>query len=198
MGWYATALYSAHHWKIIISYLIAAFAALRTYALCPDIYRWLISASVFVLTSVPVVVILLVCDPTVAYSSIIQTITTTEGKSIWAWDHGWSFRRCRSNCWNITERAHEVSALFLHSLRYILTTIIVDVCGHFTTSLFGLQGLSFCMPVTILTRSCTIASDVVVLLVTWYRTHETVKLSFHDHPRQTFASILLIDGRYWN
>ncbi|TBU28239.1 hypothetical protein BD311DRAFT_839535 [Dichomitus squalens] len=50
------------------------------------------------------------------------------------------------------------------------------------------------MTVTVATRSCMIASDLVVLCVTWFRTYETVKLSLRSIGKQTFASILLLNG----
>ncbi|TBU39382.1 hypothetical protein BD309DRAFT_969815 [Dichomitus squalens] len=44
------------------------------------------------------------------------------------------------------------------------------------------------------TRSSMIASDFLVLCVTWYRTYETAKLTLRSLGNKTFASILLLDG----
>ncbi|TBU26291.1 hypothetical protein BD311DRAFT_740685 [Dichomitus squalens] len=49
-------------------------------------------------------------------------------------------------------------------------------------------------PVEVLTRSSLIASDSVVLCVTWFRTFETAKLSLRSLGKKTFASILLLNG----
>lgn len=46
----------------------------------------------------------------------------------------------------------------------------------------------------VVTRSSLIASDLMVLCITWLRTYETAKLSFHGLGKRTFASILLLDG----
>ncbi|TBU37926.1 hypothetical protein BD309DRAFT_1023245 [Dichomitus squalens] len=50
--------------------------------------------------------------------------------------------------------------------------------------------------VEVVTRSSLIASDLVVLYVTWYRTYATAKLSLREGGpgRKTFASIILLDG----
>ncbi|TBU40205.1 hypothetical protein BD309DRAFT_967935, partial [Dichomitus squalens] len=50
-------------------------------------------------------------------------------------------------------------------------------------------------PVEVLTRSSLIASDSVVLCVTWFRTFETAKLSLRSLGKKTSASILLLNGR---
>ncbi|EJF58123.1 hypothetical protein DICSQDRAFT_173216 [Dichomitus squalens LYAD-421 SS1] len=44
------------------------------------------------------------------------------------------------------------------------------------------------------TRSSLIASDLVVLFVTWYRTYQTAKLSLRSLRKESFAGILLLDG----
>ncbi|TBU52783.1 hypothetical protein BD310DRAFT_939446 [Dichomitus squalens] len=46
-------------------------------------------------------------------------------------------------------------------------------------------------------RFSLVAADLLVLCITWYRTHETVKMSRHiapDRTRPSFASTLLRDG----
>ncbi|TBU28248.1 hypothetical protein BD311DRAFT_663677 [Dichomitus squalens] len=48
--------------------------------------------------------------------------------------------------------------------------------------------------VEVATRSSLIASDLVVLFVTWYRTYQTAKLSLRSLRKESFARILLLDG----
>ncbi|TBU54372.1 hypothetical protein BD310DRAFT_936002 [Dichomitus squalens] len=114
----------------------AAFSALRTYALCPDPYRWLLSASVFALSLVPIVTIM------------------------------WG---------NI----------------YRLSVVNDPVLG-----LIPINAISASknMKLEVVTRSCMIASDLVVLCVTWVRTYETAKLSLRSLGKRTLTSILLLDG----
>ncbi|TBU28244.1 hypothetical protein BD309DRAFT_875422 [Dichomitus squalens] len=124
----------------------AAFSALRSYAMCPDHYRWPVSTIIFALSSVPIVVnmwgnlykLSLVNDPTLGI---------------------------------ITTQPISASTLLKHVLK---RNLIVEVA----------------------TRSSLIASDLLVLCVTWYRTYETVKLSLYSRSKQTFAGILLLDGAY--
>ncbi|TBU46735.1 hypothetical protein BD309DRAFT_988633 [Dichomitus squalens] len=47
---------------------------------------------------------------------------------------------------------------------------------------------------TVVTRSSLIASDAVVLCVTWFRTYETVKVSLRRLNRRSFASVLLLNA----
>ncbi|TBU54375.1 hypothetical protein BD310DRAFT_828132, partial [Dichomitus squalens] len=120
----------------------AAFSALRTYALCPDPYRWLISVSVFALSSVPIV---------------------TE---MWGNLYGLSF-------------------------------VNDPVLGIISISpISASTNLKSDVTVEVVTRSCLIASDLVVVCVTWLRTYETAKLSLGRLGKRSFASILLLDGMY--
>ncbi|TBU29444.1 hypothetical protein BD311DRAFT_720632 [Dichomitus squalens] len=114
----------------------AAFSALRTYALCPDPYRRLISASVFALSSVPIFTIM------------------------WTNLHGLSFVN------------DPVLGIIPINPISVGTVLRVDV----------------------VTRSSVIASNLVVLCVTWLRTYETAKLSLRRLGKRSFASILLLDG----
>ncbi|TBU28241.1 hypothetical protein BD311DRAFT_663740, partial [Dichomitus squalens] len=116
----------------------AAFSALRSYALSPDSYRWIVSASVFALASVPIVI------------------------NMWANLHG-------------------------------LSLVSDPVLGiTFSTPISASTNLKL----EVVTRSSLIASDLVVLCVTWYRTYETARLSLRERgrERETFASIILLDG----
>lgn len=65
--------------------------------------------------------------------------------------------------------------------------------------LFDRDILTIDAAVEIATRSSLIASDLMVLCITWYHTYETAKLSLRTEVGQgkrTFASILLLDGVY--
>ncbi|TBU54371.1 hypothetical protein BD310DRAFT_828167, partial [Dichomitus squalens] len=48
--------------------------------------------------------------------------------------------------------------------------------------------------VEVVTRSSLIASDLVVLCVTWYQTHDSAALSIRSLGRRSFASILFLNG----
>ncbi|TBU52766.1 hypothetical protein BD310DRAFT_939400 [Dichomitus squalens] len=118
----------------------AAFSALRSYALCPHPYRWPVSATVFALSSVPIV----------------------------------------TNMW-----------INLYRLAFVKEPQL----GLIATNPISVSTiLKRDMIVEVATRSSMIASDLVVLCVTWYRTYQTAKLSLRSLGKQTFASILLLDG----
>lgn len=57
-------------------------------------------------------------------------------------------------------------------------------------------GLILCLiVVTIATRLCAIASDLVVLLVIWYHTYDIAKCSMQTIARAPLARLLLADGQ---
>ncbi|EJF56544.1 hypothetical protein DICSQDRAFT_141170 [Dichomitus squalens LYAD-421 SS1] len=114
----------------------AAFSALRSYALCPNPYRWPISATVFALSLVPFV----------------------------------------TNMWG---NLYKMSFVDDPKLGMIPTNPISS---------------STQLKLEAATRSSMIASDFLVLCVTWYRTYETAKLTLRSLGNKTFASILLLDG----
>ncbi|TBU52769.1 hypothetical protein BD310DRAFT_831509 [Dichomitus squalens] len=114
----------------------AAFSVLRSYALCPNPYRWPVSATVFAFSSVSIV----------------------------------------ANMWG---NLYRVSFVNDPGLGIIVTNPI---------------SASTSMKLEVATRSSMIASDLMVLCVTWYRTYETAKLSFRSLGKKTFASILLLNG----
>ncbi|TBU42231.1 hypothetical protein BD309DRAFT_866752, partial [Dichomitus squalens] len=114
----------------------AAFSALRSYALCPDLYRWPVSASVFALSSVPII----------------------------------------TNMWGDLYRFSVVSD---------------PVSGMEVTTPVS---ASTRIQLAVATRSSLIASDLIVLCVTWYRTYESAKLSIRGLGRRSFASILCLNG----
>ena len=54
---------------------------------------------------------------------------------------------------------------------------------------------------TLVSRFSLIAADLIGLYITWYRTHETLRLARHDrlsggHGKPTFSFTLLRDGAY--
>ncbi|TBU22117.1 hypothetical protein BD311DRAFT_676805, partial [Dichomitus squalens] len=111
----------------------ATFSALRTYALYAGQYQLLVSAVVFTLSSVPLVV-------------------------------------------NMVANLH-------------FTTYVNDPVQGFVV-------LSTLSDITELSRFSLIGADLLVLCVTWYRTHETVRMSRVSDTAgvQTFSGTLLRDG----
>lgn len=57
-----------------------------------------------------------------------------------------------------------------------------------------LTGRLYIRVVVIATRSCVIASDVIVLLVTWYNTYESAKCPTGVNVKASLAMLLLRDG----
>ncbi|TBU28237.1 hypothetical protein BD311DRAFT_865542 [Dichomitus squalens] len=115
----------------------AAFSALRSYALCPDPYQWPISATVFGLSSVPIV----------------------------------------TNMWG---NLYRLSFVDDPELGKAIPTNPISA--------------NTLLKVEVATRSSLIASDLVVLFVTWYRTYGTTRLSLRTPGKPTLASILLLNG----
>ncbi|TBU36258.1 hypothetical protein BD309DRAFT_878676 [Dichomitus squalens] len=118
----------------------AAFSALRSYALCPHPYRWPVSATVFALSSVPIIT-------------------------------------------NMFGNLHRISIVNDSQLGIIVNTPIS-----------ASTALKRDMTVAVATQSSLIGSDLMVLCVTWFRTYETAKLSLRSLGKETFASVLLLDG----
>ncbi|TBU46401.1 hypothetical protein BD309DRAFT_954193 [Dichomitus squalens] len=116
----------------------ATFSALRTYALYAGQYQWVISAVVFALSSVPLVV-------------------------------------------NMVANLHFI----------IYVNDPVEGFGVIST-----LSESTALRLTELSRFCLIGADILVLCVTWYRTHEIVRMSRLSDTAgiQTFSGTLLRDG----
>ena len=49
-------------------------------------------------------------------------------------------------------------------------------------------------PVSIVTHSCAIATDLLVVALTWIKTYEIKQISFELHVKASLTTLLLRDG----
>ncbi|KAI9068939.1 hypothetical protein FKP32DRAFT_1527081, partial [Trametes sanguinea] len=72
------------------------------------------------------------------------------------------------------------------------------VCDHDTRIIAGravyLLGADNILAVTIISRSCAIAADLLVVMVTWWKTRKSIKLYRQANLKTTYGSLILRDG----
>ncbi|TBU62403.1 hypothetical protein BD310DRAFT_974219 [Dichomitus squalens] len=123
----------------------------------------------------------------VAYRTFFANCWTFASSALLAYDYTLTFGNEVALFWT---SGHKSGATVLFVLNRYIT--LAAQCMNLAPLPSSVKNTT----VEVVTRSSLIASDLVVLYVTWYRTYATAKLSLREGGpgRKTFASIILLDG----